>query len=494
MLGNAGSRLLSALILALTVSWSGWVRAGDGLDFSALSVPMAWETKVDADAWSATPPMEDGNVFVEVRRFADTAPGTDIGARLASIKDVVRDFDPQAQFDDNPPARSARLADLAGRQSDVTYVLNGVQRHAWIVVIADPAGGEHLVWRYVAAARVFDDYLGDAVGVLEGLDGAIAAGAVPATGTQGRTTRAGEPAGRDKAQSPSGGADLEFWNAVKDKTDPRYFRAYLDSFPEGAFAPLARLRIEELGQAADMPPAASAEPQRPGAMGRTARAPVDQCDLEAADMHDPGAVVQTSNTDEFGLPQNPPSAYTACVKALAAWPDEPRFKLYLVSALDALKMGGDVLSKAGQYDDLALIREAAAADYAHGIFLLGVAALDGRYIEPGSDTQQTAVDLFRRAAAAGHGQARLRLALMLEGSIGSYGHTDYDEAARLLLAGLRDQNEGSYDALFTYPESRAKQTIMALQFILQRENLYSGRIDGDFGPKTQAATRAWMTR
>lgn len=43
----------------------------------------------------------------------------------------------------------------------------------------------------------------------------------------------------------SGAHDLEFWNAIKDSKDAADYEAYLESFPEGSFAPLARLRIRQ---------------------------------------------------------------------------------------------------------------------------------------------------------------------------------------------------------------------------------------------------------
>lgn len=51
----------------------------------------------------------------------------------------------------------------------------------------------------------------------------------------------------------SGAHDLEFWNAIKDSTDPADYEAYLESFPEGSFAPLARLRIRQYSKATAAP-------------------------------------------------------------------------------------------------------------------------------------------------------------------------------------------------------------------------------------------------
>ena len=57
----------------------------------------------------------------------------------------------------------------------------------------------------------------------------------------------------------SGAHDLEFWNAIKDSKEAADYEAYLESFPEGSFAPLARLRIRQYskdatgGDSADEP-------------------------------------------------------------------------------------------------------------------------------------------------------------------------------------------------------------------------------------------------
>ncbi|MGE0255645.1 MAG: SUMF1/EgtB/PvdO family nonheme iron enzyme [Alphaproteobacteria bacterium] len=49
-------------------------------------------------------------------------------------------------------------------------------------------------------------------------------------------------------QTPAAGDDmaveLAFWNSIKDSQDKRLFEVYLERYPNGAFAPLARLRIE----------------------------------------------------------------------------------------------------------------------------------------------------------------------------------------------------------------------------------------------------------
>jgi uncharacterized caspase-like protein len=41
-------------------------------------------------------------------------------------------------------------------------------------------------------------------------------------------------------------AELAFWKAIKDSTDPQLLRSYLEKFPHGEFVELVRLRVEQL--------------------------------------------------------------------------------------------------------------------------------------------------------------------------------------------------------------------------------------------------------
>jgi uncharacterized caspase-like protein len=60
----------------------------------------------------------------------------------------------------------------------------------------------------------------------------------------------------EPSAAPSGGAaapaastvdkEVVFWNSIKDSQSPGQFEAYLAQFPDGTFAPLARVRLEEL--------------------------------------------------------------------------------------------------------------------------------------------------------------------------------------------------------------------------------------------------------
>jgi hypothetical protein len=70
---------------------------------------------------------------------------------------------------------------------------------------------------------------------------------------------AARPAPAPKAAAAPAGVDplaveLAFWNSIKDSTNPADFQAYLDQYPAGSFAALARNRV------ASAPPARAAAP------------------------------------------------------------------------------------------------------------------------------------------------------------------------------------------------------------------------------------------
>jgi formylglycine-generating enzyme required for sulfatase activity len=66
-------------------------------------------------------------------------------------------------------------------------------------------------------------------------------------------------------QSGEAGYELAFWNSIKDSKNAADYEAYLQAYPNGRFAPLAKARAERYREAAKPAPAESApaEPQRP---------------------------------------------------------------------------------------------------------------------------------------------------------------------------------------------------------------------------------------
>ena len=69
-------------------------------------------------------------------------------------------------------------------------------------------------------------------------------------------------------------AEIEFWNSVKDTRDPAELKAYLQAYPAGHFAELARIRINKLA-----PPAAKPTPQEEAAAQEAKAGIYKQLDL-----------------------------------------------------------------------------------------------------------------------------------------------------------------------------------------------------------------------
>jgi hypothetical protein len=63
------------------------------------------------------------------------------------------------------------------------------------------------------------------------------------------------PASLEAPAKPDATIEITFWNSIKDSNNPGAFRSYLEQYPSGAFAAIARLRLQELDQ-----PTANAEP------------------------------------------------------------------------------------------------------------------------------------------------------------------------------------------------------------------------------------------
>lgn len=64
------------------------------------------------------------------------------------------------------------------------------------------------------------------------------------------------------AQAPSEAAETSLWDSVKDSRDPAEIRVYLDKFPNGIFAPLARIRLRNLEGSKTAAPPSSTPPQQ----------------------------------------------------------------------------------------------------------------------------------------------------------------------------------------------------------------------------------------
>ena len=67
------------------------------------------------------------------------------------------------------------------------------------------------------------------------------------------------------ASGPSPDSEVVFWQSIKDSKSAADYKAYLEKWPQGTFASLARLRIAELEKAAAVTPPAPEKPAPPAA-------------------------------------------------------------------------------------------------------------------------------------------------------------------------------------------------------------------------------------
>lgn len=132
---------------------------------------------------------------------------------------------------------------------------------------------------------------------------------------------------------------------------------------------------------------------------------------------------------------------------------------------------------------MALYQQAADQDYPDALNDLGIILFQGNMGLP-QDTGK-ALAYFERAADLRHPQAMYNLAGMIdEGKIAGKGPQD---AARYLYVSLRSGSARVHDLLRDRPEVFKEATRRALQAKLAENGLYSGALDGSFGPGTKRA-------
>lgn len=465
--------------------------ADDSLTVLDNIAPSGWDIDATSDVHTLTAPMEDGRVFIELRRFDNPSKVADLDNRLSIAKSTIGDLDEAARFNDTPPSRSNRIKDGAIRQFDAHYVLNGIQVTSWVVVLKGRAPGEELLWRYVAPSLVFEDYLQDAVSVRERLAGVIGQDkpAAPAPVKTPPVSAAPSPQNETASQSPQPAYDpveLAFWNAIANSSNPAEFEAYLTRYPDGAFADLAGLRLKSLKNTqalpAREPSAAKASPpapEIPAPAPVTAKAGLTDCDRLAADPKDPDAVALGPN-DDLAIIDDPSRALEACEQALAEFPNETRFMTQLARVYLSFTDERNNPQKAIDH-----YKKAASLGSRQAMYSLGMLARDGMLAEDGRHHMEEAAYWLQQAAERDHVAAMTHLALVLESGEGMA--PDYQKAAGYLVAAAKAGDEGAIDALLTYPESRAGETLKAVQMHLFRLGYYHGEIDGRFGPASKKA-------
>ncbi|MBN9670088.1 SEL1-like repeat protein [Roseibium aggregatum] len=236
------------------------------------------------------------------------------------------------------------------------------------------------------------------------------------------------------AVAQSGSGEITFWESVRDSSDRAELEAYLSAYPNGQFAPLARLRLNKLqgsaaGQLSGQSPGtvpSSSGLTTAAAPGSKKTAPVQDCDRLATHPLDAKRVTVGVDYDWIDTAR----AVPACRTAVAAFPEELRFRYQL----------GRALEKAGSSEASEHLLAAANGGYPAAMTRIGQRYLTG--VEFPLDTGK-GIDWLTKAAARGSAQAMtlLGIAFMEDKEVPK----DPDRGAGWLLKGAEN---GDVDAMY----------------------------------------------
>ena len=132
-----------------------------------------------------------------------------------------------------------------------------------------------------------------------------------------------------QAQSPS---EVAFWQAVSQKPSADKLDLYLDTYPNGHYAALAKVMIAELNGKQDRnakPSPSSAKPRKAAQPDNSVRALEEQCDQLAADPHD--TQYKGKGASAAALKKHIQQAQQVCAKAVRK-SDNPRMEYQLARA------------------------------------------------------------------------------------------------------------------------------------------------------------------
>lgn len=134
-------------------------------------------------------------------------------------------------------------------------------------------------------------------------------------------------------------------------------------------------------------------------------------------------------------------------------------------------------------------RKAAENGSGYGMFNLGVQYRDGEGVPK---DQREAARWFFKAADKGVADAYYSLAQAHEGGSGVAG--DHEAAAGYMLKSVRRGYDFSVREMTTNAAGWGRKFRRALQRLLREEGVYTGAIDGSFGPATKRAVKTLAAR
>ena len=107
-----------------------------------------------------------------------------------------------------------------------------------------------------------------------------------------------------QSTSPDNAVELAYWSTIKDSTDKSFFEAYLQQFPTGAFAALAKLKIDAIDKRVEAErQAAEAQKAQLPVSGRAANVAQDAKATDVASLEKPDPLAQSpaGTTDSVDL-------------------------------------------------------------------------------------------------------------------------------------------------------------------------------------------------
>ena len=207
---------------------------------------------------------------------------------------------------------------------------------------------------------------------------------------------------------------------------------------------------------------------------REQKAPETECDRLAGQ---PDDLLRLSSVKGVTFDQiSLPDAEIACKKAVEAYPNKPRLMFQY----------GRALQKAERYDEARRwYQKAADQGNAAAMFKIGYSYEKGRGMTQNYDQ---AVKWYQKAAKQGNVEAMNHVAWLYDN--GRKIKRDAEKAARWMVSALDSGNEDAYKNMRDNSDAWSPQFRLALQKQLKKSGLYQGRLDGEFGPKTQRAIDA----
>lgn len=261
----------------------------------------------------------------------------------------------------------------------------------------------------------------------------------------------------------------------------------------------------------DPVPVPSADPVEPARADRSPKViyVVQDCDRYGASPRDPDRPDQEMQTEYADLDAQ--RVISECLEDINEWPDTRRFYAQIArgyhkagmqaEAFEAAMIGAElgssqamgivgIMYKTGQsvpQDANMALSWFERSGYEGNVTSMHFAAGMHLYAQGIPYNPQAAVNWFQAAADLGNARAYTNLGILYDNGEG----VPYDpvRAAANLVIGLSTGSSLAKEQLLQNPNNLTGQTRVEIQDILRRDGLYSGALDGDFGPRTLQALR-----